>query len=300
MNSLTSAGATLDKEMNPPCRLCGDEHEMLTLRVVDGVERKVYNCPVTPHESRLKIMRESPAREYEVCSRKFAEACQFHTGEVERKLVLFMKHGIGRKWSSIAVDRFQQEVLDICDGASSKLGKEVEKKPRSTRVYNAYERQKAETNKRNQDERDYMIGKLLRKPCGICGSGDHQAINQGVTGDQSTISYECPAALKEQWDPDLHPSMFRSNIEICPYKYVQMYNFDQTAIEESFSLLKEFGCGKGQSKVSWYVMKRNMLKICDDQKEAGRWFKSEVRGEELDEEDDSEDPPIPLKLPRSL
>ena len=285
--------------MRIPCKLCGDEHAMLTTTVVDGEEIREYNCPVTPHENRERIMRESPAREYEVCPRKFAEACHNHPGEIERRMLLFAEHGIGKKWSTIAVDRLQQDALEICKETRGNLGKEMENKPRMGKPYEEYGIWRAGINKQNQDERNYMIGKLLRKPCGICGSGDHQAINQEVMKDQSTITYECPAALKEQWDPDHHPSVFRSNIELCPRKYAQMYNFDRSIIEESFPQLKESEYGKSQSPVSWYVTMRNILKVCDDQKEAGRRFKGAISGE-ISDEDEDDVSPIPSKKPRSL
>ena len=105
--------------MNPPCQLCGDDHAMLAFKVVDGRNLREFNCPVTPHESRLKIMRESPAREYDVCPRKFAEACHFHPETVGRKIELFKERGEGTRLSAIAVDRLQQEVLKFCDEVRS-------------------------------------------------------------------------------------------------------------------------------------------------------------------------------------
>ena len=273
---------------------------MLTTTVVDGKEVMEYNCPVTPHGNREKIMRESPAREYDVCPRRFAEACHNHPGELERRIVLFAERGIGKTWSAIAVVGLQREALEICKEARSNLGEEMGSKPRMGKPYEEYELWRAGRDKRNLDERNYMLGKLLRRPCGICGSGDHQAVNQEVMGDQSSITYECPAALKEQWDPDLHPSVFRSNIEPCPMKYAQMYNFDRSIIEKSFTQLKDSEYGKSQSKISWYVVMRNILEVCDDQKESGRRFKGAISGELSDEEEDDEDPLAPSKKSRSL
>ena len=74
---------------------------------------------MTPYESRLKIMRESPAREYDVCPRKFAEECHFHPDRVGEKIALYQAHSEGARLSAIAIDRLQQEVLKICEEARS-------------------------------------------------------------------------------------------------------------------------------------------------------------------------------------
>ena len=84
-----------------------------------------------------------------------------------------------------------------------------------------------EDNERLQRERNYMIRKSLKTPCTICGSNQHKAITQETPGDQSTIEYECPAALEEKWDPDLHHSVYRKNIQVCPYKFAEMFNFQK-------------------------------------------------------------------------
>jgi len=134
-------------------------------------------------------------------------------------------------------------------------------------------------------EREYMIGKLLKEPCGICGSDLHKAITQSILGDQSTIDYECPAALREEWDATYHHSIFKKNTMICEYKFAQMYGFHKTMIEEAFSNLKEFGAGSRQSNLHWYLMRKRILEICDEQKEAETRFKRETKPCEHSNED---------------
>ena len=129
-------------------------------------------------------------------------------------------------------------------------------------------------------QRNYMVRKLLRHPCGICGSDQHKAITQGIEDDQSTIEYECPAALKEQWDPDTHFSIYRYNIELCPYKFAQMYGFQRETIQEAFIGLQEHGPGKYLNRVKLYMLKNTILNICDQQRESERRFKREVGSEE--------------------
>ena len=136
----------------------------------------------------------------------------------------------------------------------------------------------------NRAERRYMVNKLLKLPCKICGSNEHKTITQQVEGDQSTIQYECPAALQENWNPFLHHSVYNRNIELCPSKFSEMYGFQKAVIMEKFNELKEYGFGGRISSVRWYVLKESILKICDEQNEACRRFKREVPNKE-DEED---------------
>lgn len=138
----------------------------------------------------------------------------------------------------------------------------------------------------NRAQRAYMVEKSLRYPCIICGSEHHKAISQGIAGDQSTIEYECPAALQEKWDPDLHYSTYMSNVALDRYKFAQMYSFQRDQIVEAFVNLKQYGYGKTHSKMRWFVLRQEILKICDEQKEAESRFTRHI--EEMDEEETEE------------
>jgi len=147
----------------------------------------------------------------------------------------------------------------------------------------------AEEEEKDRAERAYMIGKLLRMPCGICGSVEHKAITEGITGDQSTIEYECPAAFQDQWDPGLHRSIFQKNITVDPYKFAQMFSFQKDLVEAAIPNLKEFGSGKYDHQIRWFLLKKHLLEICDEQKECERRFKRDTRVMETDEDDEGSD-----------
>jgi len=145
-------------------------------------------------------------------------------------------------------------------------------------------RREEEEEEKDKAQRQYMIGKLLTAPCGICGSFDHKAITEDIAGDQNTIKYECPAALQEEWDTELHHSVFRKNIAICPYKFAQMFSFQKDMIIAAFPNLKEHGCGKYDHQIRWYLFRTKILEICEEQKEYESRFKREIPTKEDDED----------------
>ena len=147
-------------------------------------------------------------------------------------------------------------------------------------------RRQEEEAERDRNDRANRISELLHSPCGICGSEEHKAITQLITGDQSTIVYECPAAAQEHWDVDLHPSTYRRNIAVRTYKFAQMYGFVAGSVRDAFPNLQVHGVGKHLNMVKSYKLRMEILDICAEQKESERRFKRETPLDENNDEDD--------------
>jgi len=124
------------KSVEAPCRICGDEHGMLK-RVWKGTNRGYdYNCPVALRNDWQAAKRERPSRERDFCPHKFAEECHYDPDTVARKILLYAQHGEGVTLSAIAIDRKQQEILNICDEVRSSwtFTREVRDRSRETRA----------------------------------------------------------------------------------------------------------------------------------------------------------------------
>jgi hypothetical protein len=77
-----------------------------------------------------------------------------------------------------------------------------------------------------------------------------------------------------------------SNVALDRYKVAQMYSFQRDQIVEAFVNLKQYGYGKTHSKMRWFVLRQEILKICDEQKEAESRFTRHI--EEMDGEETEE------------
>jgi len=162
---------------------------------------------------------------YWLDSVRYAQQCQF-SATIARTKFKELEKAATSEYEAV-MERFKKQVLEICQ--------------RDREIRSA---EKRKLNDLFRQEK-HLIFKdtFLTRPCGLCGSEEHQVLEQvEEENGEARFKYSCPSAHHEDYER-IKRSPRKSVLSICPRKFARACSYNEEEMTNAISRLIRYRDG---------------------------------------------------------